>query len=114
MVRCTFIGGLSDTLSVPECNTNRNYGSVADLRGNSDSIFELRSDTIADHNNNKAIAIQQCSKLYSLCKENSLQCIKWVGKNSLQVYLVHGFSLCLLASNMQVTANQFPVNAFIA
>lgn len=114
MVGCTFIGDLSNTLFVSESNQDGNHSNDAVVRRNNGSDIKLCTGINTYRGNNKAITIQWCSKLYALCKDNAFQCLKWAGENSLQIYLVHGFSLCLLVSKMQIAANQFPVNAFIA
>lgn len=57
---------------------------------------QLPDNSTADVTFNQSSAAQSCAQLHYVRETKSASFLKWVGVHSLEVYLIHGFSLCLL------------------
>ena len=89
-------GGISQSLSAAQPLLHGADASLNVIERNNIDDYQLpnnsRTDITPDYNS----AAQSGAQLHSVCETKSASFLKWVGVHSLEVYLIHGFSLCLL------------------
>lgn len=90
-------GDIPYTLPATEHDCHAGSASRYHFQRNATSVNELRSDSRACLLDSEYAETQQGLEFRNLRKEvTTMPLLNWVGKRTLEVYLIHGFSLCLL------------------
>lgn len=93
--RRTLVRSVSHPLPISESCTSSSSASVGIDGGNVHNSHELPANFSIDSNGYKDGAGQQYFELSVVCQTRINKILNWVGIHSLEVYLIHGFSLCL-------------------
>lgn len=96
MDRRTLVGNVSHPLPISESCTNSSSASVSIDGGNICNRHKLLANFSIDSNSYKDGKRQQYFELSVVCQTRINKILNWVGIHSLEVYLIHGFSLCFL------------------
>ena len=96
VVRSSFSRTLPHSLSVPQPHQNVRTARNDNSEWNGSNDSELCVNDPVDHHDNQTIAEECNAQLPAVRETYSSRFLKWVGVHSLEVYLIHGFSLCLL------------------
>lgn len=94
--RRTLVRNVSHPLSVSEPCATSPSASVSINGGNVHNIHELPANFSDDSNDYKDGTGQQHFELSVVCQTRINKILNWVGTHSLEIYLIHGFSLCFL------------------
>ena len=94
--RRTLVRSVSHPLPVSESCTSSSSASVSIDGGNICNSHKLPANFSVDSNGYKDGTEQQYIELSVVCQTRINKILNWVGVHSLEVYLIHGFSLCLL------------------
>ena len=89
-------GGLSQPLPVAQSLPHGAAASSDVVERNNIDDCQLLDNGRTDLSSDNHSAAQSCAQLPSVRETKSANFLKWVGVHSLEVYLIHGFSLCLL------------------
>ena len=96
MDRRTLVRSVSHPLPISESCTSSSSASVSINGGNICNSHKLPANFSVDSNGYKDGTEQQYIELSVVCQTRINKILNWVGVHSLEVYLIHGFSLCLL------------------
>ena len=94
--RRTLVRSVSHPLPISESCTSSSSASVGIDGGNICNSHKLPANFSVDSNGYKDGTGQQYIELSVVCQTRINKILNWVGVHSLEVYLIHGFSLCLL------------------
>lgn len=96
MDRRTLVRSVSHPLPVSKSCTNSSSACVSIDGGNVHNSHELPANFSVDSNGYKDGTGQQYIELSVVCQTRINRILNWVGIHSLEIYLIHGFSLCFL------------------
>lgn len=96
MDRRTLVRSVSHPLPISESCTSSSSASVGIDGGNICNSHKLPANFSVDSNGYKDGTEQQYIELSVVCQTRINKILNWVGVLSLEVYLIHVFSLCLL------------------
>ena len=94
--RRSLVRSVSHPLPISESCTSSPSAYVSINGGNGHNSHELPANFSVDRNCYKDGTGQQHFELSVVCQTRINKILNWVGIHSLEVYLIHGFSLCLL------------------
>jgi len=94
--RSLFFGDLLDALSGSQYDSNDSNSTIRNIGGDEIASCQLPAYNRNGLFNNQDSTKEQHTKLLTVCKTNPLKFLNWVGKHSLEIYLIHDFSLCIL------------------
>ncbi|WP_321438128.1 acyltransferase family protein [uncultured Bacteroides sp.] len=96
MGQSTFAGGLSSTLPVSQSCTCDPHTGVGNNERSNNAIRQLLNKNCADMHEHLPNAEKHSVELSFVRQKNYSILLNWIGVHSLEIYLIHGLSLCIL------------------
>ena len=95
--RGTLPGDISDSLSASVNGKIRPNTEIRRTGGNHDNSIELHSDSVHSVRDNEVTQSEPIVRYGSFRKKP----LNWIGQHSLEIYLLHGFTLNLLQNQVK-------------
>lgn len=102
MVRSELAGNLSHALPVAQFNPDRQNSCFVQSNGTESGCSELYYHSAFHSNDNNGIEQKQSIKICVHWKEKVNDFFLWAGKQSLEIYMIHGLLLNIFKSNVAI------------